>query len=298
MTKLLIILVLVYTCQPADVSSNIENIDNLIDEISEEDIKISKVVDLSPVLSETSGLINFNGKLITHNDSGGVPFLYEIDIKSGGVARIVEITNAAAIDIEDIAQDNDFIYLCDIGNNSNHRKNQTILKISKEDFLNSDKVIAEKIGISYNEQIDFSKTNHSTNFDAEAVVVMNNNLFLFTKNWGNFKTSVYKIPVIPGNYKLEMVDIFDVGILITGADYNKINKTITLTGYKDYTPFIVILSDFSQDNPLNGKIAKKSIIVPGSIQIEGIAVNPDGSYYISAEQIPGLFPASLYKMTY
>ena len=56
------------------------------------------------------------------------------------------------------------------------------------------------------------------------------------------------------------------------------------------------LSDFSQNNPLDGKVEKKNLNLSGSIQIEGIAANPDGSYYISAEELRGL-PAVLYKMT-
>ena len=70
-----------------------------------------------------------------------------------------------------------------------------------------------------------------------------------------------------------------------------------LTGYNNFIPFIVKITNFSTDNPLNGKIEKKNLRVKGSIQIEGIAANPNGSYYLSAEETTG-FAAMLYKFSY
>lgn len=57
------------------------------------------------------------------------------------------------------------------------------------------------------------------------------------------------------------------------------------------------LINFSADNPLNGKIEKKGININGSSQIEGIAANPDGSYYMTAEEVTG-FTVMLYKFSY
>ena len=39
-------------------------------DVSNEDIEITTVVNLNIAMEETSGLINFDGKIITHNDSG------------------------------------------------------------------------------------------------------------------------------------------------------------------------------------------------------------------------------------
>jgi hypothetical protein len=270
---------------------------DVIDSDSNGDIEITKVVDLSSIINETSGLINFDGRLITHNDSGSEPILYEININSGEINREVKISNVTAVDIEDIAQDENFIYVCDIGNNSNTRRDQAIYKISKNDYLNKSEVLAEIISISYKEQTDFSQTNKATNFDAEAVVVMGNELVLFTKNWGDFRTSVYRIPTQVGTYEITEVDNYNIEGLITGADYNKSDNTIIMTGYRGIIPFVVKLSDFTENNPLNGAIEKNSIALTGSRQVEAIAVNPDGSYYISTEASAG-FSAALYKMIY
>jgi len=270
---------------------------DVIDTGGNGNIEVTKVVDLSSILKETSGLINFDGKLITHNDSGSEPILYEINVSSGEVNREVKISNVNAVDIEDIAQDENFIYVCDIGNNSNNRKDQTIYKISKNDYLNKSDVTAEKISINYKEQTDYSKSDKATNFDAEAVIVMGNELYLFTKNWGDYKTSVYRIPTQSGTYEITEVDSYNIEGLITAADYNKTSNTIMLTGYNGFVPFVVELSGFTKNNPLDGTIEKNSIILSSSRQIEAIAVNPDGSYYISAEESLGS-PAVLYKMIY
>jgi len=262
-----------------------------------ESIKVINVTSFDKILSETSGIINFDGKIITHNDSGGEAALYEIDIVNGKVKRTVNIKNTKNIDWEDIAQDDFFIYICDIGNNSNTRKDQTIYKISKLDYLNNKEVIAEKIEISFIEQTDFTRSNKKTNFDAEAVVNVGDNLFLFTKNWGDQKTSVYKVPKEKGIYKLKRISSFNIKGLITGADYSKSKNTIVLTGYNNFLPFIVKITSFNNIDPLSGKIEKTGINVSGSLQIEGIAANPDGSFYLSAEEMTG-FTAMLYKLTY
>ncbi|MCF6296699.1 MAG: hypothetical protein L3J08_01725 [Flavobacteriaceae bacterium] len=287
--KLIVALLLLPSCE----SDDLENLTHVVTK----EVKINKVIDLSSIVNETSGLINFNGKLITHNDSGGKPHLYEIDVKTGNITRTVEISNATNIDMEAIAQDESYIYLCDIGNNSNKRKDQTIYKISKSDYLASDNITAEKITISYKEQVDFSRTNKTTNFDAEAVVGIGNDLFLFTKNWGNLKTVVYKIPKDKGNYELVEIDSYDIDGLITGADYNENTKTLVLTGYQNFKPFVVKLTNFSQNNPLDGEIEKTLINIFGSPQIEGISANSDGSYFISAEKSGG-FLASLYQLKF
>ncbi len=260
-------------------------------------IKIENITSLDKVISETSGVINFDGRIITHNDSGGEPALYEIDITSGKINKTVVIKNAQNVDWEDITQDDHHIYICDIGNNSNKRLDQTIYKIDKSDYLNSKEVIAEKIKISYKEQTNFAKSNKETNFDAEAVVSIGNNLFLFTKNWGDLKTSVYKVPKEKGIYKLKTIGSYNINGLVTGATYNKNKKTIMLTGYSSFIPFIVKITNFPKENPLSGKIEKNRLNVNGSVQIEGIAANPDGSYYLSAEETTG-FEAMLFKLSY
>ena len=135
-------------------------------------------------LSESSGAIFFNNRLVTHNDSGGENKLYELDTNSGLVTREITITNASNIDWEDITQDDSSIYNGDIGNNvSGNRTDLKIYKINKSDYLSSETVNAQTIAFSYSDQTDFTpKTANSTESDAEALVSFDaTNLILFCK---------------------------------------------------------------------------------------------------------------------
>ncbi len=80
-------------------------------------------------IAETSGLVFFDNRLITHNDSGGMNALYEINTGTGNISRTVTIQNATNVDWEDICTDNDYIYIGDFGNNNGNRTNLKIYKV-------------------------------------------------------------------------------------------------------------------------------------------------------------------------
>jgi hypothetical protein len=114
-------------------------------------------------VNETSGLLFFDGKIITHNDSGGEPNLYEIDSLTGSLLRTIAINNASNIDWEAITEDETHIYIGDIGNNSGNRQDLCIYKILKTDYEKNTTVDAEKISFSYEDQTDFIQYKfHST----------------------------------------------------------------------------------------------------------------------------------------
>ena len=156
--------------------------------------------DLPVETKETSGLLFFDSKLITHNDSGNQPNLYEIDSLTGNLLRVVHVNNATNIDWEDITEDENHIYIADIGNNNGNRTDLKIYKILKSDFKNSASISADIISFSYEDQTNFDSKPNGSNFDAESIVVYNNSILIFTKNWNDLKTNVYKTPLITGNY--------------------------------------------------------------------------------------------------
>ena len=122
---------------------------------------------LPELVSETSGLIYYNNELITHNDSGNTAELYVINILNGSLTRTISVTNATNIDWEDIAQDDQYIYIGDIGNNNgNNNGNRTDLKfyrILKTDFDTSNVVTADIINYSYADQSDFTASTNNNN---------------------------------------------------------------------------------------------------------------------------------------
>lgn len=250
--------------------------------------EINLEIPLENGVMETSGLIYLNGTLITHNDSGGNAELYEIDINTGNITRTVEITNAINVDWEDISHDDTYIYIGDFGNNNGTRTDLKIYKILIDDYTNTidDTVTAEIINFSYVNQTDFSSQPFNTNFDAEALVCYQNRLYIFTKNWVDFKTNVYSVSKTPGNYSLSIVNTIDTEGLVTGAVYNPVWNHIVLIGYNLPSPrFVMVFSDVEDD------MFSESIYVRGDIldttsysnQIEGIAFFDDLEYFVSAE---------------
>lgn len=238
-------------------------------------------------VKETSGLLFLDGKIITHNDSGDNANLYEIDSLSGNLLRTISISNATNIDWEDITEDENHIYIADIGNNYGNRTNLKIYKILKTDFKNNTSVSAEIISYSYEDQTDFSNNPYNTNFDAEAVVVYGNNILIFTKNWINAQTNVYKIPRTTGNYIATKVSSANVKGLITGATLQ--NDNFILCGYNsDRNPFLIFISfnRESGDNIFNNGFEKHILIneISKGSQVEGITAYDLGKFYLSREK--------------
>jgi hypothetical protein len=58
----------------------------------------------TPALDETSGLIFYNNKIITHNDSGDAPNLYELDENTGAITRTVTLNKSTLGILEIIAE--------------------------------------------------------------------------------------------------------------------------------------------------------------------------------------------------
>lgn len=260
-----------------------------LNSISQEFSLIEKY-ELPTDINETSGLLFFNGKLITHNDSGDNAKLYEIDTISGSISRTIAITNANNIDWEDISQDDTHIYIADIGNNNGNRNDLKIYKILKSDYISSTNITAEVISFSYDDQSDFTSQPNNTNFDAEAITIYQGKILIFTKNWIDFKTNVYVVPTIVGNYSAEKVSSYDSQGLITGVSYNAGTDGFLFCGYNNtLTPFLIYLDhnrpsslDVFGGNPTRIDLVGDIFLEQGS-QIEGITFFEDSKYYISRE---------------
>ena len=118
--------------------------------------KVQKDFKLSKILDETSGLEIVDDLFITQNDSGNDPVIYYIDFK-GKIVNQRKITGFENNDWEDLAVDDQFIYIADMGNNYDTRK-LSIIKIPKK--LDSNDTF-ESINFKYPEQSDFLATKDS-----------------------------------------------------------------------------------------------------------------------------------------
>jgi len=258
---------------------------------------ITPITKLNDLITETSGLVKINNHIITFNDSGGEPELYEIDSTTGNILRTVVISNATNVDWEDICTDSTYIYIADIGNNSGDRTDLKIYKLPIEEYLNNDTVTAEEINFSYADQNDFTSSPYNTNYDAEAIISMNDSLYIFTKNWLNKWTNIYPLSKIPGTYQISKTDSINVQCLVSGGTYNKLSQKIVLTAYTYTTPYIIEISEFENKKFSEGTINKFSIQIPDTFSMQIESITPDGqnSYYITSEGNDNAY-AGLFKL--
>ncbi|WP_415843275.1 T9SS type A sorting domain-containing protein [Zobellia roscoffensis] len=234
-------------------------------------------------LSESSGLLYFNDRLITHNDSGNLPQLYEIDMVSLEIQRTITITNAENRDWEDIAQDETYIYIGDIGNNNGTRKDLLVYRILKSEYLTSDTLEAEKIEFEYENQDNFDN-NGNSDWDAEALFVLQDKLIILTKQWNNYGTVAYSLPREPGRYMAKELDGYKVNGLVTGADFNPITEQLYIVGYTSIlAPFLYVI-DGATTNAIFGRIVKNLKIDIGTSQVESIIHVNANTYYLTSEQ--------------
>ncbi len=245
---------------------------------------------LPDVVMESSGLILYNDKLITHNDSGNLPQLYEVDPLSLKIVRVININNAANVDWEDITQDDTFIYIGDFGNNTGSRQDLSIYRISKSEYDQNNSVNAERIDFSYEDQTDFSSSQNS-DWDAEAMVSFNDQLLLFTKQWQTEGTVAYSIPKIPGSYSAKNLGFYNVSGLVTGAAYNKFSSVLMLLGYSSQLqPFIVRMDEPDSNFSFNVSVEKQALGI-GFAQVEGITYSDSNTYYVSSERFQNTTPS-------
>lgn len=258
---------------------------------------LDSIATLPSQIEESSGLIHVEGRLLTHNDSGGEAALYEIDTLTGLVQRYVFIQNADNQDWEDIAKDDSYLYIGDIGNNNGSRQDLRIYRVLISDYLSSDTVSADTISFSYADQVDFTPSQFSTNYDAEALIAMGDSLYIFTKNWGNFRTNIYALPNLPGQYSIHKMDSLDSQGLITGADYLSNSQEIALTGYSISNAFLIRLSQWSGTHFSQAMLNSYPLPFTGSFQLEAIVQLPGDRYILSTES-RGQDPAVLYSLTF
>lgn len=236
---------------------------------------------LSDTLQETSGIIHWNDLIWTHNDNAD-EHLYGLHPTTGQIIQRINIPSVINTDWEEISQDADYLYLGDFGNNQGNRTDLKILRIQKSTFL-SGTVHVDTIQFSYSNQTDFTPASNSTNFDCEAFIVTEDQIYLFTKRWGDKKTFCYSLDKTPGTYSAVLIDSLNIQGLVTGASYFESKKMLVLLGYTTtLQPFLYALYDFENEAFFQGN-KRKFVPNIGYHQAEGISTNNGLHYFVSNE---------------
>jgi len=254
---------------------------------------------LPAVMIETSGLVAWNNKLWTHNDSQDNN-IYAFDTNNVNNYQSYALPGLINTDWEEISQDDTYFYIGDFGNNTNgNRTDLKIFRIEKNSVLLNSPII-DTINFAYSNQTDFTATGgNNTDFDCESFIISTDSIYLFTKQWISQKTSIYSIPKTIGTHIANYRSTLDVQGLITGAVYKESQGLIVLCGYTNLLqPFIYLLYDFSGVNFLGANKRKINLSLSFH-QVEGITTNSGLIYYISNEkfvQLPISIPAKLHVL--
>ena len=238
---------------------------------------------------ETSGLFFHNGRLWTHNDSGGKPILYGLDTTTFEVVQRVTLANAKNKDWEDICTDGENVYVGDFGNNKGNRKNLRIYIFPLSDLPaeGDASITVDSIRFSFADQTEFKHEKHQHDYDCEAMFATDEFLYLFSKGWATGTTRLYRLPKTPGKHVAEVVNGFDSQGLITGADYDRENGILVIVGYvnKIWLPFLYLIYDFDDmgTNLPNRRFELHNYL---GHQTEGICFYANGKCYLSAETSP------------
>lgn len=235
---------------------------------------------------ETSGLIWWRGSYWTHNDSEGGNLIYRLDSLTGMIIQKVEVTNAGNFDWEDIAHDKEYIYIGDFGNNWGSRTDLVIYKLPKALIPHSGdtSVAAERINFGYGDQTDYSIKNRANDYDCEALLSFGDSLYLFTKNWVSHSSRLYALPKVPGDYVIYPLDEFLVDGLVTGAAMNENTKEVVLCGYRNYIPFVWVLSDYWKNDFFGGNKRRIDFNKLAGTQTEGVTSKDNRIFILSAER--------------
>lgn len=256
----------------------------------------SLVTPLSSALNETSGLLLWEGRLWTQLDSGNPPSLYAVDTSSGDTLRSVGTANAGNVDWEEITTDGTWCYIGDFGNNDGARMDLRIyrfpLVLLQDSTISS--VTVDTIRFAFADQTDFTPLPNATNWDCEAMVAVDDSLFLFTKNWQNGQSYLYALPAVPGDHLAQRRDTLDSQGMITGASLDPLVPALALCGYTSgLAPFLWRITGFQGHDFFNGTAQRFPLALPFT-QVEGVAWNGVDTVLLSNELF-AFSPARLWR---
>lgn len=247
------------------------------------------IADLPKALHEVSGIeIAPNSDLIWMlNDGGNASKIYGLN-KKGVIKKELKV-NAKNHDWEDLTSDKEGnLYIGDFGNNTNERKNLTILKVNANTLKGSEKIDIERISFKYANQKKFPPKKKKMHFDCEAFFHYNDSLYLFTKSRvkNDFgKTHLYKIPAKKGHHTAELVSTFssckDLHCWVTSADISSTGKQVVLLTQKSF----LVFTNFTSDNFFNGSV--KQYDFKYESQKESICFKDKNTVYITDEKAHG-----------
>ena len=236
------------------------------------------VGNLPAQIEGTSSLFFYDGRLWTANDHNDLT-LYTLDTSSAVVTDSILIA-PYIYDMEEISQDETYIYFGDMGDNNGVRNDLHILRLPKSS-LPSGPFQFDTIAFSYPDRTDST----ARDFDCEAFIVTDSSIILFTKQWNSLATVCYSIPKTPGTWLADSLLSLPVEGLVTGACYQPERHLLVLCGYNSLClPFVFLaygFEGFAFDSSTHQRIQLSNGM---GTQTEGIATIDGIHYFLTCEK--------------
>ncbi len=243
-----------------------------------------EVNELPQMNSKYSGSVYYNNILYAVGNRGSGNTIQKIDPNTGKEIGDIKVENAINYDWEAMTQDDKHIFIGDIGNKSGNRQNLRIYKIAKRD-LEKDRVQAEILEFEYKDQEHYINQYENHNYDAEAMTIINGALYIFSKNWKNGETKMYRLWVDKKVQSAQLICTFDVGGWINGANFNEENRSLQLIG-NGTKPFVVEFKNF-QPNADNLELEKYYLPTSFNIAEIGFICGFEKGYWIGSVHAKG-----------
>jgi hypothetical protein len=202
-----------------------------------------------------------------------------------------EVLYANNVDWEDIAADENYLYVADVGNNGNARRDLVIYMLSEIDPTASTRTaVIKKLPVVYPEQTEYPPAN--LHYDSESLFVSGGMLYLITKH--RVRPGILSSSWEPGanlyrldtafddqNNVLTRVDSHPALTAATGADLSPDGQTLAVVSPGDLYLFRQPVGDqwLSQSEVLRVPL-DRSVFE----QVEGIAWENEDSLLITNEQ--------------
>ncbi|TLP82689.1 hypothetical protein [Maribacter sp. ACAM166] len=252
--------------------------------------QLEVITNLPLSLEEISGMATYNDATVwVLEDKGNEDEIYQVNFK-GDILKSLKVKNGDNDDWEDMSMDKaGNLYIADIGNNGNSRKNLVIYKIPNPTIEPGDKIDAEHIEFYYPDQKEFPPKKDGLFYDAEALFHHGNKLFIVTKNRSkpfSGEANIYSLPDTKGSYEATLVGSFTPCkewkiCQITSIDISpKGDKIIALSYGK-----LFIFSEFTWDDFSKGKM--QEIDLGARTQLESVCFLNENTLLISDERTHG-----------
>ncbi|MGI4834795.1 MAG: hypothetical protein ACRYFK_15170 [Janthinobacterium lividum] len=213
------------------------------------------------------------GSYFTFGDDGTTPTVFRID---GTGHELDNFTlGVPNHDWESLSRDaSGNYYMGDCGNNENARRDLAILR-----FQPANPSQVGRIAFKYPDQTEFPPSKKARNFDCEASLWHDGQVYLFTKDRGAESTcKVYSVPETPGIYTAKLITKLALPGEVTDATLAPDGHRLVLLARQE----LFILEGATWDAIL--RATPRRISLQGAGQTEGAAFQDANTLLITTEQ--------------